>query len=245
MATFRQSPDSSDQRMRVWSLAVAAVCACVRPAWHAGAQRGRRLATSRDLLRRAGTTRRSPRPPPSPISVRCGCNSCSERRCGSHADPANAEQRRAAVAGFLVELAAARLESDWGRLSDLIEWTCAQLLRASGPPTAFERSWHMATHRAGRPRARRECGCWARTRGCPIRSRGSASRKRRSAEPAAPDARDRTLPGRSAVPARARGGVDVGPRCGADPQRRSRGVNERIADRRGRRNSRRSRRSSR
>jgi tetratricopeptide (TPR) repeat protein len=72
-----------------------------------------------------------------------------------NADPANAAERRAAVAGFLVELAAARLESDWGRLSDLIEWTCAQILRAGGPPTPFERSWHMATTAlAGRARVR-------------------------------------------------------------------------------------------
>jgi tetratricopeptide (TPR) repeat protein len=71
------------------------------------------------------------------------------------ADPAASAHRRAAVAGFVVELAAARLESDWGRLSDLIEWTCAQILRMSGPPTAFERSWHMATTAlAGRARAR-------------------------------------------------------------------------------------------
>ncbi len=72
-----------------------------------------------------------------------------------NADPANAEKRRAAVAGFVVELAGARLETDWGRLSDLIEWTCTQLLRASGPPTSFERSWHMATTAlAGRARVR-------------------------------------------------------------------------------------------
>jgi hypothetical protein len=71
------------------------------------------------------------------------------------ADPALTAQRRAAAAGFIVELAAVRLESDWGRLSDLIEWTCAQLLRPSGPPTKFERSWHMATTAlAGRARAR-------------------------------------------------------------------------------------------
>jgi tetratricopeptide (TPR) repeat protein len=70
-------------------------------------------------------------------------------------DAANADKRRAAVAGFVVELAAARLEADWGRLSDLIEWTCAQVLRATGPPTAFERSWHMATTAlAGRARVR-------------------------------------------------------------------------------------------
>ena len=72
-----------------------------------------------------------------------------------NADPANTGKRRAAVAGFLVELAGARLESDWGRLADLIEWTCAQLLRPSGPPTAFERTWHMATTAlAGRARVR-------------------------------------------------------------------------------------------
>jgi tetratricopeptide (TPR) repeat protein len=85
------------------------------------------------------------------------------------ADPADAERRRAAAAGFIVELAAVRLESDWGRLSDLIEWTCAHVLRAGapnartvrvgveagGPPTAFEHSWHMATTAlAGRARTR-------------------------------------------------------------------------------------------
>ena len=71
------------------------------------------------------------------------------------ADPATTDKRRAAVAGFLVELAAARLETDWGRLSDLIEWTCAQILRSNGPPSAFERSWHMATTAlAGRARVR-------------------------------------------------------------------------------------------
>lgn len=71
------------------------------------------------------------------------------------ADPANAAKRRAAAAAFLVELSGARLESDWGRLSDLIEFTCAQILRPAGPPTEFERAWHMATHAlAGRARAR-------------------------------------------------------------------------------------------
>ena len=70
-------------------------------------------------------------------------------------DPSTAEARRNAVAGFIVELAGARLEDDWGRLSDLIEWTCAQILRGGGPPTEFERRWHMATTAlAGRARAR-------------------------------------------------------------------------------------------
>ena len=71
------------------------------------------------------------------------------------ADPANAAKRRAAVAGFVAELVGARLATDWGRLSDLIEWTCAQVLRAGGPPTPFERQWHLATTAlAGRARAR-------------------------------------------------------------------------------------------
>ena len=70
------------------------------------------------------------------------------------ADPANLAKRRAAVAGFLVELTAARVESDWGRLSDLIEWTCAQILRTA-PPSEFERQWHLATTAlAGRARTR-------------------------------------------------------------------------------------------
>ncbi len=70
-----------------------------------------------------------------------------------NADPAQREMRQAAVAGFLLELTAARLESDWGRLSDLLEWTCVQL--RGGPPTEFERAWHAASHAlAGRARAR-------------------------------------------------------------------------------------------
>jgi tetratricopeptide (TPR) repeat protein len=70
------------------------------------------------------------------------------------ADPARADARRAAVAGFLLELTAARLESDWGRLSDLIEWTCVQL-RTNQAPSEFERAWHAASHAlAGRARAR-------------------------------------------------------------------------------------------
>jgi len=71
------------------------------------------------------------------------------------ADPARIEARRAVAAAFLLELTAARLESDWGRFSDLLEWTCAQV-RAAGPPTEFERTWHAASHAiAGRARDRR------------------------------------------------------------------------------------------
>ena len=69
-------------------------------------------------------------------------------------DPATANVRRAAVAAFLVEFAEARYESDGHRFLDLIEWMCIQL-RAAGPPTAFERAWHAASHAlAGRSRSR-------------------------------------------------------------------------------------------
>lgn len=71
-----------------------------------------------------------------------------------NADPARLEARRSAAAGFLLEVTAARLESDWGRFADLIEWTCVQL-RTAGPPTEFERAWHAASHAlAGRARNR-------------------------------------------------------------------------------------------
>lgn len=70
------------------------------------------------------------------------------------ADPARIDRRRGVAAAFLLEVAAARLESDWGRFSDLIEWTCVQL-RATGTPTEFERAWHAASHAlAGRARNR-------------------------------------------------------------------------------------------
>jgi tetratricopeptide (TPR) repeat protein len=71
-----------------------------------------------------------------------------------NADPKRIEARGAAVAAFLLELTAARLESDWGRFGDLIEWTCLQM-RTTGPPTEFERTWHAASHAlAGRGRTR-------------------------------------------------------------------------------------------
>jgi hypothetical protein len=69
-------------------------------------------------------------------------------------DPALVEARGAAAAAFLLEVTGARLETDWGRFADLIEWTCVQL-RKTGPPTEFERRWHAASHAlAGRARAR-------------------------------------------------------------------------------------------
>jgi tetratricopeptide (TPR) repeat protein len=70
-------------------------------------------------------------------------------------DPAQVETRRAVVAAFLLELTAARLESDWGRFSDLIEWQCLQMRTANATPSEFERAWHAASHAlAGRARAR-------------------------------------------------------------------------------------------
>jgi tetratricopeptide (TPR) repeat protein len=69
-----------------------------------------------------------------------------------HADPARIEHRRAVAAAFLLEVTAARLESDWGRFADLIEWMCVQL-RATPTATPFERAWHAASHAlAGRAR---------------------------------------------------------------------------------------------
>jgi hypothetical protein len=62
-------------------------------------------------------------------------------------------RRQAAAAGFLLEVTHARIEEDWGRLTDIVEWMCT-VLRA-GPPTPFERAWHVASvSLAGRARAR-------------------------------------------------------------------------------------------
>jgi tetratricopeptide (TPR) repeat protein len=69
-------------------------------------------------------------------------------------EPALAPQRRAAAAALLLELAHARLETDWGRLSDLVEFTCVGL-RAAGPASPFELAWHRASIAlAGRARMR-------------------------------------------------------------------------------------------
>jgi tetratricopeptide (TPR) repeat protein len=71
-----------------------------------------------------------------------------------NADAAQVEKRRAVAAAFLLELAAARYESDGHRFLDLIEWMCIQI-RAAGAPTSFERAWHAASHAlAGRSRSR-------------------------------------------------------------------------------------------
>ena len=151
MATFPKV-DSSDQRMRIVAcLAGLVACATLT----AGAQDKASLASLLDGYYNGdydgAVTQGSAIPDLGPLRLRF----VQDTPSWIAADPANADRRRAAVAGFLVELAGARLEADWGRLSDLIEWTCAQLLRASGPPTAFERSWHMATTAlAGRARVR-------------------------------------------------------------------------------------------
>ena len=63
------------------------------------------------------------------------------------ADPSHAAQRRAASAAFILELAHARLGSDWtygAKLSEVVEWACKQL-RSAGPPTRFERTWDEAS----------------------------------------------------------------------------------------------------
>jgi hypothetical protein len=63
-------------------------------------------------------------------------------------------RRRRAAAAFVLELTRVRLESDWGSLRDLVEWTCAEL-RAAGAPDDFERAWHEASLAlAGRARDR-------------------------------------------------------------------------------------------
>ena len=151
MATFPKV-GSSDQRMRIVAcLAGLVACATLT----AGAQGHASLASLLESYYNGAydeaVTRAAALPDLGPLRLRF----VQDTPLWIAADPANADRRRAAVAGFLVELAGARLEADWGRLSDLIEWTCAQLLRASGPPTAFERSWHMATTAlAGRARVR-------------------------------------------------------------------------------------------
>jgi tetratricopeptide (TPR) repeat protein len=70
------------------------------------------------------------------------------------ADLAHIERRRAAAAAFLLELTHARLESDWGRFIDLIEFVCTDL-RLAQQSTPFERAWHQASIAlASRARAR-------------------------------------------------------------------------------------------
>ena len=143
-----------------------------------------------------------------------------------NADPARIEARSAVVAAFLLEVTAARLESDWGRFADLIEWTCVQL-RTTGPPTEFERAWHAASH-ALAGRARTAPGCSATDARLPHQKppeqpracrAGPSNAIQRAAASHSLDARDRAVPGRSAVPVVARGRVVVGTRRRADEKR--------------------------
>jgi tetratricopeptide (TPR) repeat protein len=154
MATF-PFPGSSDHRVKV-ALIVVAICVGTAPlargTWH---QAQPDLASLLDAYHSGhyddAVARASRVPDLGPLRLQF----VQQTPGWIASDPARAEARRAAVAGFIVELAAARLEDDWGRLSDLIEWTCAQILRASGPPTEFERKWHLATTAlAGRARTR-------------------------------------------------------------------------------------------
>jgi hypothetical protein len=62
-------------------------------------------------------------------------------------EPRNAAKRRLAAAGFIVELAKARYETDyhvWSQLDESIEWICAQL-RLSPVPVSGERAWQLAS----------------------------------------------------------------------------------------------------
>jgi tetratricopeptide (TPR) repeat protein len=59
------------------------------------------------------------------------------------ADVSQMSQRRAVAAAFLLELAHARLETDWARLSDLIEFFCQQL--RAGDAREFEMAWQRAS----------------------------------------------------------------------------------------------------
>ena len=68
-----------------------------------------------------------------PPAFRAGFAGVGQRGSGAHRSP----QRRAAA--FLLEVTAARLESDWGRLSDLIEWTCVQLRTTARRPSSSGR----------------------------------------------------------------------------------------------------------
>jgi tetratricopeptide (TPR) repeat protein len=58
-------------------------------------------------------------------------------------DPARAAGRRAAAAAFVLELTHARLETDYGRLIDLVEWMCGQL--RAHEASLFEVAWHRAS----------------------------------------------------------------------------------------------------
>ena len=112
-----------------------------------------------------------------------------------NADPARIEARSAAAAAFLLEVTAARLESDWGRFSDLIEWTCVQL-RTTGDADGIRARMARGVARARRARARASVAARPDIRGCRIRSRRAERRLQAERAPAghASDARDRAFP---------------------------------------------------
>ena len=86
------------------------------------------------------------------------------------------EARSAAAAAFLLELTAARLESDWGRFADLIEW---HVRAAADHRTADASSSARGTRRRTRSPAApaRGSGCSASTRDCRIRNRPPRRRR--------------------------------------------------------------------
>jgi hypothetical protein len=59
------------------------------------------------------------------------------------AAPAEAPRRRRAAAAFALELGWAGLDTQFEVSREATEWAC-QLLRRAGPPTGFERRWHVA-----------------------------------------------------------------------------------------------------
>lgn len=70
------------------------------------------------------------------------------------ADTSESPVRRRAFASFVVEVAHAHLQADWGRFAGLLEELCEDL-RASAGPSVFELRWHRAVAAvAARARAR-------------------------------------------------------------------------------------------
>ncbi len=111
-----------------------------------------------------------------------------------NADPARSDRRSGVAAAFLLEVAAARLESDWGRFSDLIEWTCVQL-RATAHADGVRARVACRVARAGRACARARLA--ARPLSAPAASeagRRTSDEGERAAAGDALDARARAFP---------------------------------------------------
>ena len=60
----------------------------------------------------------------------------------AQASPATIERRRVVAAVFVLEMAAAHLDTDWGSVRYTVEWAC-ELIR-KGRATPLERVWHLA-----------------------------------------------------------------------------------------------------